>query len=240
MNFTGQNPRRLIVSDVIHPAGIIQNGRHVGGQEGAAVRLPDDHGAVLSGRIDFSRIIPEHQGQRVAAAHAHHHAVDGVDRSDPVFLQIIIDQLDGDLRIRVAVEDVAVPQEFLLQLFLVFDDPVVNAHDGGGGFCISPLRITPADVRMRVFFIGLAVGRPPGMPDPAETGERFPLLCFLLQILQPPGGLDHPDRAVFAKDSHPGGIIAPVFQLREPLQKDARSFLLPRISDNSAHVCLSF
>ena len=78
-------------------------------------------------RIDFSGIIPEHQGKGIASSYSYHHPVDRVNRSDLVFVVIIVNDLNRNLCVRITVELISVPEQLCLQLLIVFDDPVVHS-----------------------------------------------------------------------------------------------------------------
>ena len=131
MSLSGDNPYRLMIPDIVHFPGVVQHRRHIRGQKGFVPGYADDHGTVFSRRVDFPRIILEHQSEGIAAPHPDHHPVDRIDRSDLIFVVIIIDNLDRDLCVRIAVELISVPEQLCLQLLIIFDDPVVHPDHCG-------------------------------------------------------------------------------------------------------------
>ena len=127
--FTRQNPYRLEIANIIDASGVFQNGGHIRCQIALTVSHADNHGGIFPGGVDLSGIIFKHHGKGIAAAYAHHHAVDGIDGSDLVLFIIVIHQFDDNFSVGSAVKLITVSQQLFLQLFKVFDDAVVNTDD---------------------------------------------------------------------------------------------------------------
>ena len=72
--------RDLEVVDVVHRAGVLEQRRHVGRDDGAVFAPADDERAVLAHGVDDARLVGKQDAQCVGAAHMHHHAGDGVQR----------------------------------------------------------------------------------------------------------------------------------------------------------------
>ena len=105
-------PRRqsghLQIADVVDAPGVLQNSRNVGSHIGFPVRHPDNHGAFLPGRPDFSGIVLKHHAQSVGTSDPHHGLRQGVHRAQIVFFIIIVNQLHHHFRVRIGIETVAV------------------------------------------------------------------------------------------------------------------------------------
>ena len=171
----------LIVSNIIDIPSIFKEGRHIGSHIGLFPVHPDDQRGILSGHIEFVRAVLEQHRQGIGAPDAHHGAGEGIHRSLFVFFQIIIDQVDGYLGVRLRVEGVSVPGKLVFQLLVIFDDAVVHAHN----------RAVLRDMRVRVGLRGLAVCGPAGMADSNCALQRETVVRLLLQRPEPPLGLDN-------------------------------------------------
>ena len=235
MYLSRKDPCRLMISDIIHLPGVIQESRHIGGKIGLAFRDAQDHGTVLPGSIDFTGIVLEHQRQSVASPYPDHHTVDGVDGPDLIFFVVIVDQLDHDLRVGLTVEGIVMSQQLFLQLFVILDDPVVNPDyvgvGPGGGYSWN----LAADVGVSVSFTGLPVGSPAGMADAAAAWQRFSMPGLLLQMTQLSGGLYDLHSIILAEHGKPCRIIAPVFQAGKTRKQNLRGLTLSGISNYSTH-----
>ena len=129
-----------------------------------------------------------------------------------VFLQ----QMDDGLRVRLALEYIAVRKQFLAQGKEVFDDPV--AHDGEGSV-VGQMRVG-IDIRRR------AVGRPPGVPDADVAGDSRAVFRLFAEPGDPPAYFLNTDLIV-AHHGDARRIVAPVFQLLQALPKDGHGTLFP-------------
>ena len=217
---------------------VLQNRRHVGGEKAFAVRDADDQRAVLSRAVELARKVLEHQRKGIAAAHAHHHAVDRVDRADLVLLVVVVDQLDDHLGVRAAVKTVAVVQKLLLELLEILDDAVVHADHVRFDRSRAGARCVAGNVRMRVCAARLAVRRPARMSDAAESRHRPSFIGHFDQVLELAGRLYDLGKRVAAAHGKARGVIAAVFELFQPFQQDRRRRLRAGISDDSAHITI--
>ena len=144
----------LPIVHVHHVPGVLDDSRHVGGDEVAVLTVADDEGAVLPGGNEGVGVIRTDDAEGVgpldppqAAAHSLQHVV--------AFVVVELQQLCHHLRVRVGGEVDALAHEVLLDFQIVFDDAVVDEGD-------PPVL---ADVGMGVDVIWLPVGGPAGMPD---------------------------------------------------------------------------
>ena len=230
-----RQPCKLQIADIVDGSGVLQDRRHIGGHIGLPLRKPDDHGAVLPGHPDFPRVVPEHQLQGVGAADAHHGLGDGVHGADFVLFIIVIHQLDHDLRIRVAVELVSVPQELFPKLLVVLDDAVVDAHHLGLHLAGGGSGAVPAHMGMGIGLGGLPVGGPSGMADAAGARERISAVGLFIEVAEPPRGLDHLGQLLPVPHGDARRVIASVLQLGQAVQKDRRCLMAAGKSYYSTH-----
>ena len=156
-NALGAEPGQFQVAHIINGAGVFQNGRHIRGKKLLAVSGADDHGAVLPGGVDFAGIVLEEHSQSIGAANTNHGMVDGIHRSVGIFFIVVVDEFEGYLRVRGGIEGIAVSQELLSKLLVVFNDAVVNAHH---------VAVIGA-VGMGILLRGFSMGGPAGMADAA-------------------------------------------------------------------------
>ena len=176
-------PGQLHIADVVYLPCVFQNGGHIGGQVAFAVADTDDHGAVLPGGVDLPGIVLEKHRQGVGAPNADHSVIDGVHRCVGVFFVIVVDELYGYLGIRVGVEVVALAQQLVPELLIVFDDAVVDGYH---------VPVVGA-VGMGVVFAGLSMGSPAGVADAAGSRQGQAVVRFFCQGPQAALGLDDPD-----------------------------------------------
>ena len=160
-DFARSETRHLQVIDIVDVPRVFEHGRHVGGKIGIPLRNADDHRTVLAGNVDLLGIVLEENGERIRSPHAHHGLCERVDGSHPIFLIVIIHELDEHFGVRLGIEGIAVTQELFLDLAVVFDDAVVYAHDAA----------VIAAVRMGVVLRRVAVRRPARMADPAAAAD---------------------------------------------------------------------
>ena len=231
--------RHLEIADVIDRAGMLQNGRDIGGQIALAVGDAENHGAVLPGGEDLAGVVAEHQGEGIGAADTDHGARNRVHGAELVFLVIVVDQLDDHLGIGLGIEGIAVPQELGLELGIVLDNAVVDADDTGLDRAGAGAGAVAADMRMGVGLAGLAVGGPAGMTDAAGAGKRAAVVGFFGEVPKLAGGFDHLGELRPVPDGQAGGVIAAVFELLQPFQQNRGGLMRPGETDNSAHMCSS-
>ena len=129
MRLTRRQLCKLKVADVIHIASVFQNCRDIRSHISFTIRNADDHRAILTRHPDLARIITEHQLKRIGTAHTNHRLGNGIDRAEVVLLIIVVHQLDDHFGIRLAVERIAMLQQFFFQFSIVLDDAVMYAND---------------------------------------------------------------------------------------------------------------
>ena len=215
----------LHIVNVIHRPGVFQDGRNIRCKIGFSVSDTDDHRRILSCDKNFARIILDHNGKCVGAAHAHHHMRNCMDRSEIVLLHIELNQVDDHLGIRVGIEMIVMAQQLVLDILIVLNNAVVNTDN----------RLIVADMRMRIVLTGFSVCRPARVTDSAAALYRKAVVCFLLEDLQPALGFYNFEVPAVRTNRESCRIITTIFQLGQTIQKDRRRLFLTYISDNSTH-----
>ena len=199
--------------------GIFQQGGDIGGHKVFPFAPAHDEGAFFFHGKNGLREIPEQHGQRIAAPH---HAQSFVQSLQRLAVVAAVDELDEDLRVRLAFKGIALRGQFFLQDAVIFNDAVVDdAHPGGG-------------MGVAVHIAGLAVGGPAGVPDAAETLAQALQRQLFPQLCQPPLAFDYPDAALHGQ-GHPGGIVPAVLQFLQTIQQHILCAALARIAYNATH-----
>jgi hypothetical protein len=141
-----------------------------------------------------------------------------------MLLVVFADQVSENFGVRLRTELVPGFGEPFLEPIVIFDDAVVNDGDFAGA----------VEVRMAVVVRGRTVRGPAGVSDSDASGRRlfddelgqtFIDLAFAFAD-EKIGILQH---------SHPGAVVAAIFQAAQSFQKNWRSRFLPDVSNNSAH-----
>ena len=120
----------------------------------------------------------------------------------------------------------ALAHQVLLELHVVFDDAVVDQGDPA----------VLADMGVGVDVIGLPVGGPAGVADAQAPVQVRAAVDQVRQDLEPPLGLADLEPRGLRPHRHAGGVVAPVFHPRQPIQQNGGSGLFPYKSDDSAHI----
>jgi len=170
MHLAGGDLRALEVADVVHLAGVFQDSGNIGSYISLAVRDADYHGAFLACYPDLSGVVCEHQFERIRAAHAHHGLHYRVNGGVQVLLVVVVNELDCNFCIGVAVERVIVALELFFKLLVVLDYAVMNTYDLGLDLAGAAAGAVARNVGVSVGLRGLAVGRPAGMAYSAGAG----------------------------------------------------------------------
>ncbi len=158
----------LQVTDIINLTGIFQNCRHIAGHIAFAVMHADNHRAVLACDINFTGIFLKHHSQGIRAANAYHSMAQCISRCMVILFIVIVNQLNGDLGVRLGIKGIAVMQQLFLQLLIVFDNTVMHCHH----VAIS------TNMRMRVSFGGFAVRCPTCVTNTAGAYKALSAVGF--------------------------------------------------------------
>ncbi len=137
------------------------------------------------------------------------------------FLHVHIDQVRDDFRVGFGLKLVAVFDQALLQLDVIFDDSVVHQDTTLGA------------VRVGVLLGGLAVRRPTRVPDAAHPADGL-LLQRLLQIDQLADAAANLD-LLPALNRHAGRVVPAIFQLRQPVQQNWYCVLISHVANDATH-----
>ncbi len=139
---------------------------------------------------------------------------------------VFLNQVRDDFGIGLGRKLETVSPQFLAQLLIVFDDPVVDNSQPVAGH-----------VRMGVDLRGLAMGCPAGMGNAQLACQGISFHSF-----RQGGYLAHftsaLDTVVATDDGHTGRIISPVFQTAQTLKKDTLNVPFRNRAYNSTHAVL--
>ena len=167
----------LHVGDV---ARVLDDSRHVGGEEIAALAVAEQQRRVLARGDDAVGAVGAEHAERVSALDAAQHAAHGLQK---VVALVVVEfkQLRHDLGIGLGLEGDALPDQEFLDLNIVFDDAVVN--DGE----LSVL----AHVGVGVGDIRRAVCRPAGVTKADAAFDVGAAVDLITEHLQPADSLSH-------------------------------------------------
>ena len=191
MGLAGNQASHLEVADVVHRPCVVQNRRDIGSQKSLAVFDTDNHRTVLSGYIDLTGIVLEHNGKGIGASDSDHCPGKGVYGSDAVLLVVVVNQLNCDFRVGSAVKDIPVGQELGLDFLIVFDYSVMHTHYVGFNNPGAGVLAVSADMRMGIDLCRLTVCRPPSVTDSTVSDKVTAVIGLLNQVCQLSDGLDH-------------------------------------------------
>ncbi len=125
-------------------------------------------------------------------------------------LELFLDDVGDDLRVRFGHEAVALGDEGVLEREVVFDDAVV--HDDEGARAVA--------VGMGVFFGGAAVGGPAGVSDAVGAVDRVGDEHFG-EVAELAGSAAELQPGGFATgDGYAGAVVATVFETRKAFHDD--------------------
>ena len=215
--------RHVLVLQHHHVAGVGQDGRDVGSQEGLVLAQAHHHAAraELGRHQPIGHLAMEHD-DRVGAAQLTERAAHRLVELRSV-LEMALDQMRDDLGIRLGREDVPLGLQALLDRQVVLDDAVVHHHEVAGA----------VGVRVRVLVGGPAVGGPARVAEADAAFDRL-LAQESLQVLDAPGRApDLQPRGADNRDAR--RVVAAVLEAPEPLDHGVDRVLVPDVSDDSTH-----
>ena len=220
----GADDGDLAVLHIGHVARVLDDRRHVRGDEMAALAVAEQQRRVLARGDEALRQVGAEDAEGVGALDAVEHAVYRVEDAAAA-LVVIAQQLRDDLGVRLRAEAHARGDEKALELDVVFDDAVV--HDGDA--------LVLAQVRVGVDVVGLAVRGPARVPHAHRAAEALSAVRQRGEHLQPALGLADL-QALFRREHRDARrVVAPVFQVLQPVEQDRPGLLPSRISDDPAH-----
>ena len=136
-------------------------------------------------------------------------------------LQVMIQQSCGNFGVGLGQEVIALRLELFPQRPVILYNAVMHQRD------------TTLPVRVGIYIVGYAVGRPAGVSDPAMAGKP-PIAAGGTQVGKPPCRLNNFNAAVFPQ-GNAGAVIAAVFQIFQPVQELFPGIVRPRITDDPTH-----
>ena len=212
MSLTRNKLCELKVADVVHIASVFQNCRNIRSHIGLTVCNADDHRAVFTGHPNLAWVITEHQLKRIGTAHTNHRLGNGIDRAEVVLLIIVVHQLDDHFGIRLAVERIAMLQQFFFQFSIVLDDAVMYANDLRLHCAGTGTATVTGNMRMCIRLARLTVGCPTGMANTTSSFQCITVIGFLNQIGQAPLRFHDLCQIFSVTDSQSSRVISSIFQ----------------------------
>ena len=219
-----RHDRHLAVIEEAHPARVLEERRDIRRDEVLALAVADDDAAGVRDPCgdDLPRVADRDERERGRALEARQDRERGVLET-PAGLQLLLEEVDGDLGVGLARKAMAARDERRLQRFEVLDDAVVD--DRGDAAAI--------DVRVRVLLARPAMGRPARVTDPGvpggtlrgDDGGEVVELAFGAQDLQ---------RAV-ALHGDARGVVAAILEATEPVHEERKRFARPDVAYDPAH-----
>ena len=145
----------LPVVHVHHVPGVLDDGRHVRGDEVAVLTVPDDEGTVLPGGDQGVGIVGADDAQGIGALDAGEHLRDRGQNVLILTLIVVFQQLGHHLRIGIGYKCDPLAKQVLLDFQVIFNNAVMNQCN---------LAVF-TDMGMRIDIVRLSMGRPAGVSD---------------------------------------------------------------------------
>jgi len=206
------------------PPRAMDNRRNVGSDKIFTFAQTDDQGIVLFGADDLVGFMFGNKDQRIRSADLGQYLFHGFDK---IALIVFFHQMGHYFGIRLRQEFVPFFDQALLDVQIIFDDPVVNHHK---------IAMT-IGVRMSVGVGRTAMGCPTGMADAQMSLWNMPF-NFLFQAVETSHALFQGNvGAIIHGDA--GGIIPAIFQFSQAFQQKWRSLFRTYIAHKATHLCNS-
>ena len=209
----------LILQDN-HIPGVGQDGGNIRGQIHFALAHADHQRPAQTHAINGVRLVFADHRQGVAALHAAHGLLHGLEH---IALIQAVQQVRHHLGIRLADKLAALLQQMTAQLHVIFNDAVMHHRQ----------RALHIHMRVRVQVAGLAVGGPAGVAD-AEAARKGRSGGQFFQLGDAPRAFAHADLAFF-QHGDARAVIPPVFQALQPVQQNRLRLSISDVTNNSAH-----
>ncbi len=139
--------------------------------------------------------------------------------------QFLLDEVGDDFCIGLGYKFVALADELLLELEVVFDDAVVDDDEAAGAVAMG----------VGVLFGGAAVGGPAGVAD-AEGAVDGILVEDFFELAEFAGGATELEAVAIATDGDARRVVAAIFEAAQSLDDDGDDFrTVADVTDNAAH-----
>ena len=215
----------LLLAQIDHLVGVFDDRGGVGADEILVLPHADQQRAALAGGDELVRLALVQDDQRVGADHMVERQGDRIVEGHAAGVHHVLDQLDDDLRIRLALKMIPLPGQLGLEGQVVLDDAVVDQRQ----FMVLGV------MGMRIDVAGLAVRRPAGVGDADAAGSVL-VRRHLLQVADLALGLVDRQGAAVPDQRHAGAVITPVLQPGKSLDQDRIGLPAPDISYDTAHI----
>ncbi len=212
----------LVVVDVHHLVGVLDDGGSVGSHEELALANTNNQRRTLAGRNELVGLVLAQHHNGVGTYYFVQRQAHGFFQRASVLRLNLLDEVDEYFGVRIRMEYVALLLQVCLQRSVVLNDAIVDKG--------NPLR--GRVVRMGVHIVGLAVGSPAGVAH-AHGGVRvfgsqkiFELRYFAFLLI-------HAQRAV--EQGHTGRVVAAVFEAVQPFENNWTGLPMAQIRYDAAH-----
>ncbi len=212
---------QLAVVDDVDAAGVIDDGRDIGGDEVFAFAKADDQRIVFLGANDGVRHVFIHDYQAVGAFDDSEHFADG---GEEITVVHFFQEVRYHFGVGVGFEYMAFVHELLLQSHVVFNDAIVNDDE----------MIVAVAMGMGISIRRLAMGGPAGVADTDVTGERMGFQRFF-QICQAAFFLFDLNISI-SINSDTCRVIASVFQTAQSVNEKMGRLAATHITYNTTHI----
>ena len=208
---------------------MLDDRRNVARYEVAALAVAYEQGRILSCGDEMLRLVGAEDAESVSALDA---AQDSEHRlkAASALLVVVGDKLRHDLGVRLGAEHIALGAQEVPQLDIVFDYSVM--HDGD--------LAVAAQMRVSVYIVRLAVGRPTGVPDADRTLDAFAAVYNVAQDLEPALGFFDLKLSFPGQHGDAGRVVASVLKPLKPVEQYGSRLLCAYKANYSAHNCNSF
>ena len=222
MDFPALQMGDLFILQVVDCSRVFQYGRYVRGDKSGIFCCPHNQRAVFSRRKNFPGAVRKQNSQRIGSFQTAENRGNGFQR---IPLIIIVEKVDYHLCICIGDKFITLFHQILFVIQIILNNTVMYNRN----------RFVFVGVRMRIAYRRLPVRRPAGMSDTAGSRKRGASVRLVIQYLQMTDRLRH---IYFFSVIHcqSRGIIAAVFQLLQPVQKNGRRLSLSGKSNYSTHI----
>ena len=201
---------------------VLEDRRHVAGDEALPVTEADDERHVHAGTDDPVGMVGVHDADGVGAAHVPQREP---HRLDEVAGVLRLDEVGQHLGVGVGDEPMPLGRQAGLDLGVVLDDAVVDERQLAGA----------VGMRMRVRVVRRPVGRPARVAD-AGMARRAVAVEVIGEVRELAGLLLDEDGAVIGPHGDAGRVVAAVLEPPQALDQDRRGVTRTDVSDDPAHV----
>ena len=219
----------LAVLHVGNVTGVLDYRRNIGGNEIAALTVAYEQRCILACCDEAIRAVGADDAQRICTLDAVQHLEHGVEYIAAPSV-IVRYQLSDDLGVGLGAEFIALGDQKIAQLYIVFYNAVV--YDG--------YLAVAAELRVSIYIVRLAVGRPAGVTDAESAFDALAALSYIAEYPQTPLCLFDLELMPWRDNGNARRVIASVLKPFQPLQQYGGCLFFSDEANDSAHSIVSF